>query len=121
MAHTKVEKLAPNLRNKERYSLHYRNLHRYFSLRMRLKKIHRALKFKQSPWMEPYIRINKEFRREATSSFENELYKLLNNNVFGKTRENFRKRVDVMLVRAKKKKKKKKKKRKKRNKSCAVW
>ena len=51
-----VEKLVPNLRNKERYVLHYRNLQLYLSLGMRLTKIHRALKFNQTPWMEPYIR-----------------------------------------------------------------
>ena len=58
---TEVEKLVPNLHNKQRYVLHYRNLQLYLSLGIRLKKIHRALCFKQSPWMEPYIRMNTEF------------------------------------------------------------
>ena len=66
---------------------------------MRLKKIHRALCFKQSPWMEPYIRMNTEFRKQASSDFEKDLYKLMNNSVFGKTIENLRKRVDVNFVR----------------------
>ena len=47
--HVEVEKLVPNLRNKERYVLHYRNLKRYLSLGMRLTKTHRALRFNQSP------------------------------------------------------------------------
>ena len=62
VAPTEVEKLVPNLRNKERYVLHYRNLQLYLSLGMRLMKIHRALRFRQSPWMEPYFRMNTEFR-----------------------------------------------------------
>jgi hypothetical protein len=95
-----VEKLVPNLRDKNRYVLHYRNLQLYLSLGMRLKKIHRALKFTQSPWMEPYIRHNTELRKKATSDFEKDLYKLMNNSVFGKTMENLRKRVNVKLVRA---------------------
>ena len=55
VAPTEVEKLVPNLRNKDRYVLHYRNLQLYMSLGMRLTKVHRALRFDQSPWMEPYI------------------------------------------------------------------
>jgi hypothetical protein len=100
VASTEVEKLVPNLRDKERYVLHYRNLQLYLSLGMRLKKIHRALRFEQSPWMEPYIRMNTELRKKATTDFEKDLYKLMNNSVFGKTMENLRQRVDVNLVRA---------------------
>ena len=39
-----VKKLIPNLGNKIKYVLHYRNLQLYLSLRMRLTKIHRVLK-----------------------------------------------------------------------------
>ena len=49
VAPTEVEKLVPNLRNKDRYVLHYRNLQLYMSLGMRLTKVHRALRFDQSP------------------------------------------------------------------------
>ena len=49
--------------------------------------------------MEPYIRMNTEFRKQASSVFEKDLYKLMNNSVFGKKMENLRKRVDVNLVR----------------------
>ena len=44
-----VEKLVPNLRDKTRYVLHYRNLQLYLQLGMRLKKIHSGLRFDQSP------------------------------------------------------------------------
>ena len=98
--HTEVEKLVPNLRNKDRYVLHYRNLQLYLSLGMRLTKVHRALKFNQSPWMEPYIRMNTDLRKQATSDFEKDLYKLMNNSVFGKTMENLHNRLNVKLVRA---------------------
>ena len=73
VAPTEVEKLVSNLRNKERYVLHYRNLQLYLSLGMRLTKIHRALRFQQSPWMEPYIRLNTELRKVASSGFEKNL------------------------------------------------
>ena len=40
-----VKKLIPNLRNKTKYVLHYRNLQLYLFLGMKLIKIHRMLKF----------------------------------------------------------------------------
>ena len=100
VAPTEVEKLVPNLRDKGRYILHYRNLQLYKSLGMRLTKVHRALRFEQSPWMEPYIRMNTELRKQATSDFEKDLYKLMNNSVFGKMMENLRRRMNVKLVRS---------------------
>ena len=65
-----VKKLIPNLSNKTKYVLHYRNLQLYLSLRMTLIKIHRVLKFKQSDWMKKYIDFNTEKRKNATDDFE---------------------------------------------------
>ena len=48
--------------------------------------------------MEPYIRKNTDLRKLATSSFENDFFKLMNNSVFGKTIGNIRKRQNVILA-----------------------
>ena len=44
-----TEKLVPNLMDKTKYVLHYRNLQLYLSLGMKLKKIHRILEFNEAP------------------------------------------------------------------------
>ena len=44
-----AEKLCVTLNDKERYTLHYRNLKQYLELGMKLKKVHKVLKFNQSP------------------------------------------------------------------------
>ena len=94
-----TEKLVLTLEDKEKYVTHYKNLQFYLSQGMRLKKVHRVIEFDQEPWMEPYIRMNTEFRKQAKSDFETDFYKLMNNSVFGKTMENLRNRVDMKIVR----------------------
>jgi len=64
---------------------------------MKLTRVHRVLQFEQSAWMKPYIDFNTEKRRQATTEFERDLYKLMNNSVFGKTMENLRNRVNIVL------------------------
>ena len=93
-----VKKLIPNLGNKSNYVLHYRNLQLYLSLGMKLTKIHRVLKFKQSDWMKKYIDFNTEKRKNAANSFEKEFFRLMINSVYGKTMENLQKRINVRSV-----------------------
>ena len=58
---------------------------------MKLTKIHRALQFKQSDWMKTYIDFNTEKRKNATSDFDKDFFKLMINSIYGKTRESKKK------------------------------
>ena len=95
-----VKKLIPNLRDKNNYVVHYKTLMQYLSLGMKLKKIHRGIKFIESDFLKPYINKNTNLRAQAKNNFEKDFFKLMNNSVFGKTMENIRNRVNVKLVNA---------------------
>ena len=92
-----VSKLINTLSEKN-YVLHYRSLQLYLSLGLKLKKIHRALEFSQSNWLEKNISFNNKMRSQAKKSFEKDFFKLMNNSVFGKTMENLCKRSNIKLV-----------------------
>ena len=82
-----VNRLVPNLRDKIKYLVHYKNLQYYLSLGMKLIKVHRILKFKQSNWLKEYIEFNTEKRKNAVSEFEKDFFKLLINCIYGKSME----------------------------------
>ena len=73
-------KLLLTLQDKKNYVVHYRNLQFYFKQGMKLKPVHRVLEFEQECWMEPYIRMNTEFSKNAKSDFGKNFYKLMNNS-----------------------------------------
>ena len=101
-----VEKLIPNLFDKEKYSVHHHSLKQYEELGLKIKKIHRGIKFREEPWMKSCIELNTDLRAKGKNDFEKDFFKLTNNSVFGKTMENIRNRVDVRLVNDRKKAKK---------------
>ena len=57
-----ITKLVPNLMDKKKYVVHYRNLNLFIKLGMKVTKMHRILEFNEKPWMESYIQLNTEMR-----------------------------------------------------------
>ena len=58
-----IKSLISSVGNKTNYVVHYRNLQLYLSLGMKLTKIYKVLKLKQSNWMKIYINFKTEKRK----------------------------------------------------------
>ena len=74
-----VEKLIPYLYYKRKYIIHIRALKQALDHGLVLERIHRCIRFKQSPWMKEYIDFNTRLRTPAKNQFEKDFYKLMNN------------------------------------------
>ena len=102
----KCKKLVCNLHNKKKYVVHIKSLKQALNHGLRLKRVHRIIEFNQKAWFKPYIDMNTELRKLAKDDFEKDLFKLMNNEVFGKTMENIRSNRDIKLVTTDKKRNK---------------
>ena len=64
-----INKLIPNLNNKERYIIHYTNLKLYTDLGLVITKIHRAIEFSERPWLKEYIDFNTNLKESSYKLF----------------------------------------------------
>ena len=94
----KCKKLVYNLYDKKKYVVHIRSLKQALNRELILKKVHRIIQFNQEAWLKPYIDMNTELRKKAKNDFQKDFFKLMNNAVFGKTKENVRKHRYIKLV-----------------------
>ena len=61
----KWNKLVCNMYNKKDYVIHIRSLKQALNHGLILKKVHRVIQFNQKAWLNPYIDMNTELRKEA--------------------------------------------------------
>ena len=94
----KTQKLVCNLRDKKKYVVHINILKQALNHGLKLKKVHRVIEFDQEAWLKKYTDMNTELRKKPSNDFEKDFFKLMNNAVFGKTKENERKHRDIKLV-----------------------
>ena len=95
----KVKKLLQTLHDKTHYIFHHKLLKLYVKLGLIVTKLYRIVKFKQELWLEQYITLNTNKRKAAKNKFEEALYKLLINSIYGKMCESKRKRMKIRILR----------------------
>ena len=94
----KVKKFVTNLCDKNEFVIHMRSLKQALSHGLILEKVNKIIKFNQKDWLKTYIVMNTELRQKAKNNFENDFFKLIENTVYGKTKQNVRKHRDIKLV-----------------------
>ena len=65
---------------------------------MKLIKVHKIYQFNQAPIIKMYIDFNTNQRKKAKTDFEKNLFKLLNNSLYGKFIENVRNHVNIDII-----------------------
>ena len=101
-----TKNLVCNLNDKNNYIVHINVLKQALDHGLKLGKVRGVIKFEQEARLKEYIDVNTELRKKAINDFEKDFFKLMNNAVFGKTMENFRKHRDIKLVKTDKKRNK---------------
>jgi hypothetical protein len=100
---SKIKKLVPNLFDKDSITLHYTHLKLCLRLGLKLEKIHKVLRFKQSPWLKAFMEFNMEARKNAANPFEASQIKIISNSIYGKMLSTARNRRDIRIINNKKK------------------
>ena len=94
----KDKKLILDLLPKKNYKIYYKNLEYYMKLGIKVTKIHKILTFNEKPFLKEYIDLNTNLRKKAINDLEKDLFKLMNNAIFGKSMENVLNRSNIKLI-----------------------
>ena len=94
----KDKKLILDLLPKKNYKIYYKNLEYYMKLGIKVTKVHKILTFDEKPFLKNYIDLNTNLRKKAKNDLEKDLFKLMNNAIFGKSMENVLNRSNIKLI-----------------------
>ena len=83
---------------KKNYKVYYKNLECYLKLGVKVSKVHRILTFDEKPFLKEYIDLNTKLRKNSNNDLEKDLFKLMNNAIFGKSMENVLNRSNIKLI-----------------------
>ena len=92
------KKLILDLLPKNNYKVYYKNLEYYINLGIKVTKVHRILTFDEKRFLKEYRDLNTELRKKSKNDLEKDLFKLMNNAIFGKLMENVLNRSNVKLI-----------------------
>ena len=67
-------------------------------LGIKVNKIHKILTFDEKPFLKEFIDLNIELRKHSKNDLEKDLFKLMNNAVFGKSMENVLNKSNIKLI-----------------------
>ena len=71
-----IRKLCLTLRDTSHYVIHYLNLQLYLKHGIKLAKVHRVIRFTQSPWLEDFMTFVGDQRRDEKNKFYQKYLKL---------------------------------------------
>ena len=93
----KDRKLTGAFLPQKKYIGHYAALAYYEKMGLKIAKIHRGMKFKQEPYMKPFIERCSRLRAESVTTFEKKLCKLFTCSNYGKSIQNQRNFTDTRI------------------------
>ena len=83
---------------KKNYKINYKNLEYYIQFGIKVDKFHKILTFDEKPFLKKCIDLNNELRKNSKNDLEKDLFKLMNNAIFGKSMENVLNKNNVKLI-----------------------
>ena len=95
---SKGKKLLLDQNNKYEYPIHYRMLKFAVKMGIKVTKVHRIIKFKRDYIIRDYIEFNTKMRVEAKTEPEKDIFKSMNNSLFGKSCENPLKYLEAKIL-----------------------
>jgi hypothetical protein len=94
----KIKKSVSSLDPKKNYRIHFRLLQFYIGLGVQITKVHKIMRFRQAPFMKPFIVDTICQRQNSRNSFEKTFYKLIANSTYGNCCRNKRKERNMKLI-----------------------